>query len=111
MLAGEHSAEIEADPNAGLFHAAEGNYELLIVSLGLENFDGLRLCSPLRSLDRTRNVPILAISDAENHTRLVRGLEFGVNDYLFRPVDKHDLLARVGTQIRKKRYTERLRAK
>jgi two-component system cell cycle response regulator len=109
MLAGEHSAEIEADPNAGLFHAAEGNYELLIVSLGLENFDGLRLCSQLRSLDRTRNVPILAISDAENHTRLVRGLEIGVNDYLFRPVDKHELLARVRTQIRKKRYTERLR--
>jgi two-component system cell cycle response regulator len=109
MLAGEHSAEVEADPNAGLFHAAEGNYELLIVSLGLENFDGLRLCSQLRSLDRTRNVPILAISDAENHTRLVRGLEIGVNDYLFRPVDKHELLARVRTQIRKKRYTERLR--
>jgi two-component system cell cycle response regulator len=109
MLAGEHSAEIEADPNAGLFHAAEGNYELVIVSLGLENFDGLRLCSQLRSLDRTRNVPILAISDAENHARLVRGLEIGVNDYLFRPIDKHELLARVRTQIRKKRYTERLR--
>jgi two-component system cell cycle response regulator len=109
MLAGEHSADIEADPNAGLFHAAEGNYELLIVSLGLENFDGLRLCSQLRSLDRTRNVPILAISDAENHTRLVRGLEIGVNDYLFRPIDKNELLARVRTQIRKKRYTERLR--
>ena len=67
MLAGEHSADIEADPNAGLFHAAEGNYDLLIVSLGLENFDGLRLCSQVRSLDRTRNVPILAISDAENN--------------------------------------------
>jgi two-component system cell cycle response regulator len=108
-VGGVHSADIEADPNAGLFHAAEGNYELLIVSLGLENFDGLRLCSQLRSLDRTRNVPILAISDAENHTRLVRGLEIGVNDYLFRPIDKNELLARVRTQIRKKRYTERLR--
>src|SRR6202521_6135640 len=32
MLAVEHSAEVEADPNAGLLHAAEGNYELLIVS-------------------------------------------------------------------------------
>jgi len=75
MLAGEHSADIEADPSAGLFHAAEGNYDLLIVSLGLENFDGLRLCSQVRSLDRTRNVPILAIADAENSSRLVRALE------------------------------------
>jgi two-component system cell cycle response regulator len=109
ILAGEHTADVEADPNAGLFHAAEGNYDLLIVSLALENFDGLRLCSQLRSLERTRNVPILAISDAENSTRLIRGLEIGVNDYLSRPIDKNELLARVRTQIRKKRYAERLR--
>ena len=63
----------------------------------------------MRSLERTRNVPILAIADAENNTRLVRGLEIGVNDYLTRPIDKNELMARVRTQIRKKRYTERLR--
>ena len=81
----------------------------VIVSLGLENFDGLRLCSQIRSLERTRNVPILAIAEADNNARLVRGLEIGVNDYLMRPIDKNEMLARVRTQIRKKRYTERLR--
>jgi two-component system cell cycle response regulator len=109
MLAGEHSPEVEPDPNAALFRAAEGNYDLMIVSLGLHNFDGLRLCSQVRSLDRTRNVPILAIADADNNARLIRGLEIGVNDYLARPIDKNELLARVRTQIRRKRYTERLR--
>src|SRR5712692_1063921 len=109
MLSGEHSAEIEADPAAALFHAAEGDYDLLIVSLGLDNFDGLRLCSQVRSLDRTRNVPILAIADADNNMRLLRGLEIGVNDYLLRPVDKNELLARARTQIRKRRYTDHLR--
>jgi two-component system cell cycle response regulator len=109
MLSGEHKITIESDPNAALFHAAEGNYDLLIVSLGLEGFDALRLCSQIRSVDRTRNVPILAIADADNNTRLVRGLEIGVNDYLTRPVDKNELMARVRTQIRKRRYTERLR--
>jgi two-component system cell cycle response regulator len=39
----------------------------------------------------------------------VRGLEIGINDYLIRPIDKNELLARVRTQIKKKRYTERLR--
>jgi two-component system cell cycle response regulator len=109
MLSGDHTVGVQSDPNEALFHAAEGSYDLLIVSLGLENFDGLRLCSQLRSLERTRNVPILAIADAENNTRLVRGLEIGVNDYLSRPIDKNELMARVRTQIRKKRYTERLR--
>ncbi|HEY6258615.1 MAG TPA: PleD family two-component system response regulator [Xanthobacteraceae bacterium] len=109
MLSGEHVVDVERDPTEALFHAAEGNYELVVVSLDLENFDGLRLCSQLRSLERTRNVPILAIAEADNNARLVRALEIGVNDYLVRPFDKNEMLARVRTQIRKKRYTERLR--
>jgi two-component system cell cycle response regulator len=40
---------------------------------------------------------------------MVRGLEIGVNDYVLRPIDRNELHARVRTQVRKKRYTERLR--
>jgi two-component system cell cycle response regulator len=109
MLTAEHAVDVEPDPNEALFHAAEGEYDLMIVSLALANFDALRLCSQVRSLERTRNLPMLAISEADNNTRLVRGLEIGVNDYLLRPVDKNELLARVRTQIRKKRFSERLR--
>jgi len=109
MLGAEHMIEVESEPNNALFRAAEGNYESLIVSLGLENFDGLRLCSQLRSLERTRNLPILAVSDGEDGARLARGLEIGINDYVVRPIDKNELLARVRTQVRRKRYTERLR--
>jgi len=108
-LSAEHSVDVETEPNEALFHAAEDNYDLVIVSLGLENFDGLRLCSQLRSLERTRNMPILAVAEADNNQRLMRGLEIGVNDYLIRPIDKNEMLARVRTQIKKKRYTERLR--
>ena len=109
VLATEHHVDVEPNPADALFHAAEGNYDLLIVSLSLDNFDGLRLCSQARSLERTRHMPILAISDADNNARLLRGLEIGVNDYLLRPVDKNELLARARTQIRKRRYTDQLR--
>jgi two-component system, cell cycle response regulator len=109
MLAKEQTVDVEPDPNEALFRAADGNYDLMIVSLGLQNFDALRLCSQVRSLERTRNVPILAIAEAEDNMRLMRGLEIGVNDYLMRPIDKNELLARVRTQVRRKRYTERLR--
>ena len=84
-LAGEHSVDVEPDPNVALFRAAEGNYELVIASLGLTNFDALRLCSQIRLLERTRNLPILVIADGEDNARLARGLEVGVSDYLFRP--------------------------
>ena len=109
MLGVEHTVDVEPDPSQALFHAADGNHDLLIVSLGLENYDALRLCSQIRSLDRTRNLPILAITEPDNTARMLRGLEIGVNDYLLRPIDKNELLARVRTQVRKRRYTERLR--
>ncbi len=109
VLSKEHSVEIERDPSEALFRASEGNYELLIISLGLESFDALRLCSQLRSLDRTRSVPVLAITEPDNSARMLRGLEIGVNDYLMRPIDKNELLARARSQVRKRRYTERLR--
>jgi two-component system cell cycle response regulator len=109
LLAAEHTVDVEPNPAEALFHAAEGNYDLLIVSLSLENFDGLRLCSQARSLERTRQIPILAIADLDNNTRLLRGLEIGVNDYLTRPVDKNELMARARTQVRRRRYTDHLR--
>src|SRR4029077_3673880 len=101
--------DVEANPSEALFRATDGDYDLVIVSLSLENFDGLRLCSQIRSLDRTRNVPILALSEPENGVRTLRELEIGVNDYLMRPIDKAELLARTRSQVRKRRYTERLR--
>ncbi|HXX09749.1 MAG TPA: PleD family two-component system response regulator [Pseudolabrys sp.] len=108
-LSAEHTVEVETSPSDAVFQAAEGNYDLVIVSLNFHDFDGLRLCSQIRSLERTRTLPILAIAEADNNVRLARGLEIGVNDYLVRPIDPNELLARVRTQIKKKRYTERLR--
>ncbi|HTV37732.1 MAG TPA: PleD family two-component system response regulator [Xanthobacteraceae bacterium] len=109
VLTAEHGVEVEADPHEALFRAADGDYDLVIVSLALQNFDALRLCSQLRSLERTRNLPILTVAEPDSEARMLRGLEIGVNDYLMRPIDKNELLARVRSQIRKRRYTERLR--
>jgi two-component system, cell cycle response regulator len=108
-LSVEHTVDVEVNPSEALFRAAESEYDLIIVSLALKDFDGLRLCSQIRSLERTRNIPILAIAEADNTAQLVRGLEIGVNDYLLRPVDRNEMLARARTQIKKRRYTERLR--
>ena len=86
-----------------------GDYDLIVVSLGLRGFDGLRLCSQLRSLPEGRNVPILVVVSDGDRRKLTQALEMGVNDYLTRPVDKNELTARVRTQLRKKRYADRLR--
>ncbi len=104
-----HQATLETSPQEALFRGAEGDWDLFIVSLGLKNYDGLRLCSQVRSLERTRHLPLLMIADLEDRTRVLRGLDLGVNDYLTRPIDRNELLARVRTQLRRKRYADALR--
>ena len=108
-LEGKHELSWAQDPQQAVFDTADKQYELLIVNLDLQDFDGLRLCSQLRSLERTRQIPILIIVDPDDNERMMRALDMGVNDYLLRPIDKHELLARVNTQIKRWRFTEKLR--
>jgi two-component system cell cycle response regulator len=99
-----------SDPQAALFEAAEHSFELVIVNSNFEDYDPLRLCSQLRSLERTRFLPVLLITEQGADEMTVRALELGVNDYIVRPVDPNELVARCLTQIRRKRYNDRLRA-
>ena len=90
--------------------ALADDFELIVISLTLIREDGLRLCSQLRSHERTRQVPILLIADETDMDRIAKGLELGANDYLMKPVDRNELLARARTQVRRRRYQDRLRA-
>lgn len=109
VLSSFHEVVIEANPQEAIFRAAEDGFDLVLVSLGLKEFDGLRLCSQLRSVERTRQTPILMLADSEDKQKVMRGLDLGVNDYLLRPVDRNELVARVRTQLKRKRYVEALR--
>ena len=88
----------------------EQDFDLILVNLGLQGDDPLRLCSQVRADDKTRHTPILIIVDSEDKPRLAKALELGVNDYLAKPIERNEMLARVRTQIRRKRYQDRLRA-
>lgn len=90
--------------------AGRGDYDLMIVSLNLAAEDGLRLCSHLRSNEKTRSAPILMVGCEEDMPRIAHGLEIGAHDYILRPVDRNEFLARARTQIRRKRFQGRLRS-
>ncbi|ANK72072.1 MULTISPECIES: PleD family two-component system response regulator [Ensifer] len=99
-----------SDPQAALFEAAENNFDLVIVNANFDDYDPLRLCSQLRSLERTRFIPILLIAEQGSDELVVRALDLGVTDYLMRPVDPNELIARSMTQIRRKHCNDRLRS-
>lgn len=99
-----------SDPQAALFEAAENSFDLVIVNSNFDDYDPLRLCSQLRSLERTRYIPLLIIAEQGDDEMVVRALDLGVTDYLMRPVDPNELVARSLTQIRRKHCNDQLRA-
>ena len=105
----EHRPILESDPAKALL-TARGPVDLVIINATSKAFDGLRFAAQLRSDEATRSLPILAVVDLDERQRAVKALEIGVNDILARPIDPGELAARVRTQIRRKRYTDYLRA-
>jgi two-component system cell cycle response regulator len=92
--------------------ARDSRLDLVIVGAvpGGEDTEMLRFCSALRAQEASRNLPILILVDEDEEEHLAKGLELGVNDYVVKPVDRNELAARARTQIRRKRYQERLHA-
>ncbi len=93
----------------GLTLGCQQRYDLIIAGLEINGEDGLRLCSQFRSQDETRHVPILLVLDESDLAQLAKGLDLGVTDYLVKPIDRNELMARARTQIRRRRYHDRLR--
>lgn len=90
--------------------AVRGDYDLFIVSTQLDETDGLRLCTHVRSQNETRRVPQLILVDQDEPDLMIKGLEMGVNDYLITPIEANEMIARVKTQIKRKRYQDALRS-
>lgn len=97
-----------ADPRQVL-GALESEPDLLIIGMSLADADPLRLVSHVRAAEGSRQVPILLFADESDLPRLAKGLDLGANDYILRPLDRNELLARARTQVRRKRLTNRLR--
>ncbi len=70
--------------------------------------DALRIVGKLRAHETSRLVPILLIGDPDELPRVAKGLDLGATDYLLRPLDRNELVARVRTQVRRKRLQDRL---
>lgn len=88
----------------------EGDFDAVLISTTLGDADGLRLASQIKSQEETRNVPMLVMVDEDDTRLMYKALELGINDYLTIPVDRNEMIARVRTQIRRKRYQEALRS-
>ncbi len=103
-----HTIGVVAPGADAIDRIQKASASLLIVDLNVQSVDPLRLCSQLRSHEATRHLPILIVGSEADTPKLIKGLELGVNDYLKKPLEPNELRARVRTQIKRKRFQQRI---
>ena len=94
-----YSVDVTASGEEGLEMAGSGQYALLLLDVMLPDKDGYRVCEELR---RVRSpLPILMLTARDAVSDRVQGLEAGADDYLVKPFDFSELLARVRALLRR----------
>ena len=86
---------------AGRARLAEQAYDALVLDLMLPDGDGLQLCRELRATSRTRQLPLLMLTARGEPTDRIVGLELGADDYLGKPFEPRELLARIKALLRR----------
>ncbi len=82
----------------GLFKAETYNYDAIVLDVMLPRVDGWEVLERLRKEKRT---PVLMLTARDAHKDRVRGLDTGADDYLVKPFDLSELLARIRALIRR----------
>ena len=96
-----HAVAVAYDGEEGLRRALCERFECVILDLNLPKLDGIEVCRALRAGDEPSPVPILMLTARSSKQEVVLGLDCGADDYLVKPFDIDELLARVRTLMRR----------
>ncbi len=91
--------DVAADGEEGLYYGREYDYDAAVVDLGLPKLDGIELIGELRRGNRA--FPVLVLTARGHWQDKVEGLEAGADDYLTKPFQTEELLARLNALMRR----------
>lgn len=94
-----YSVEAAADGEEALYYGKEYPFDIAVVDLGLPRLSGIEVIRALRSMGRT--FPILILTARGRWQDKVEGLEAGADDYLVKPFETEELLARLKALLRR----------
>jgi two-component system, OmpR family, copper resistance phosphate regulon response regulator CusR len=95
--------DVVADGVDGQFYATTGDYQLVILDVGLPRLDGWKALIEIR---KQKDTPVLFLTARDRIEDRVKGLELGADDYLVKPFAFSELLARVRSILRRGKTTE-----
>ncbi len=84
--------------------------ELFIIACAFGQGSGHMLCSELRARPDTRRASIMVVAETDDYASVATALDIGANEYLMRPIDESELVARTRAQLLRERYAAQLRA-
>ena len=94
----DYNVDIEYDGRTGLDKALNKSYDLIILDLMLPNINGLEICRQIR---QEQSTPIIIITAKGGTYDKVAGLDYGADDYIVKPFDIEELLARIRAILRR----------
>jgi DNA-binding response OmpR family regulator len=94
-----YDVRLAADGEAALDEAARFHPDLVVLDLGLPKLDGMEVAKRLRGAD---DVPILMLTARDALDSRVEGLDAGADDYLVKPFERQELLARLRALLRRR---------
>lgn len=98
LRASGFTTTVVEDGVSALDYAATGEFDLVILDVGLPGMDGFKVLSVLRSMGST--VPVIMCTARDSVEDTVQGLDKGADDYLAKPFRFQELLARVNARLR-----------
>src|SRR5579884_723054 len=93
--------ESASDGEQGITAAQRINPDIIILDLGLPDMDGVEVCQRLRANPTTRDIPILMLTARDELQDRINGLESGADDYLTKPYEFDELVARIRAILRR----------
>ena len=92
-----------AEGRSALEKAVTGRPDLVLLDIKMPHVDGFEVCRRLRQDPRTKYTSVIFLTASDNQADLIKGLEVGADDYLVKPADPDELIARVKRMIRRSR--------
>ena len=101
---GDYQLEMAKNGNEGLNSAQRIQPDLILLDVMMPGMGGFEVCRRLRSTPQLAEVPIIMLTALDDRASLVQGIESGADDFISKPVDRQELVARVRTVTRLNRY-------